>query len=80
MPKLKVLSAKEVQKIFESFGFIAAKQRGSHMKFERIVNGLKQNLTVPNHKEIDRGTLGAIFRQAVRFMPENELEKHFYTE
>ena len=69
MPKLKILSAKEAQRIFEPFGFLIAKQRGSHMKFERLVGEVKQTLTIPNHKEIDRGTLGAIFRQAIRFVP-----------
>jgi len=36
--------------------------------------------TLPNHKELDRGTLGAIFNQAKRFVPEEELSRHFYTE
>lgn len=80
MPKLKVFSAKQVQGIFGSFGFVIAKQKGSHIKFERIINGAKQTLTVPNHKEIDRGTLGAIFRQATRFIPEQDLRNHFYAE
>lgn len=33
MPKLKVLSAKEVIAILESLGFECVAQKGSHMKF-----------------------------------------------
>jgi len=45
-----------------------------------MANGIKQTITVPNHNEIDRGTLGAIYRQALRFVSEGELKEHFYTE
>ena len=80
MSKLKILSAKEIIKIFESFGFIVVGQKGSHIKMERKLKSSAQTLTIPNHKEIDRGTLGAIYRQALRFVSEGELKEHFYTE
>jgi len=79
MSKLKILSAKEIIKIFESFGFIVVGQKGSHIKMERKLKSSTQTLTIPNHKEIDRGTLGAIYRQTLRYIPESELEKYFYT-
>ncbi len=28
---------------------------------------------------LDKGTLGAIYRQALRYIPEGELRDHFYT-
>jgi len=37
-------------------------------------------LTVPNHDEIDRGTLHAIYRRASRSIPESELRNEFFTE
>jgi len=81
MPKLKVLSGLEVVRILSIFGFKVASQRGSHIKLRRIeAGGRHQTLTIPNHKELDRGTLGAIFRQASRYVPENELRPHFYAE
>ena len=81
MPKLKVLSGQDVIRIFKEFGFFAVDQKDSHIKLRRIMaNGVKQTITVPNHDEIDRGTLGAIYRQALKFISETELEKHFYTE
>ncbi|OHA24175.1 MAG: hypothetical protein A3B11_02075 [Candidatus Taylorbacteria bacterium RIFCSPLOWO2_01_FULL_44_26] len=79
MPKLKVLSGSDVVKILESFDFFVVKQRGSHIKLKRIVGDQsKQILTIPNHKEIDKGTLKAIVQQISRYVPEVELRKHFY--
>jgi hypothetical protein len=43
-------------------------------------DGSIQTLTVPNHNEIDRGTLHAIFRQASRFIPESDLRRVFFAE
>jgi predicted RNA binding protein YcfA (HicA-like mRNA interferase family) len=80
MPKLKVLSGKEVIAIFEIFGFQIALQRGSHVKLTRDYIGNKQSLTIPNHYELDKGTLSAILRQASRFIPEDILRSYFYTE
>lgn len=81
MPKLKVLSGAEVVRIMSIFGFRVASQRGSHIKLRRIEAGRgQQTLTIPNHKELDRGTLGAIFRQAARYIPDSELRPHFYVE
>jgi len=81
MPKLKVLSGEEIIKIFLSFGFRMAAQRGSHVKLSRIQkDGTKQTLTIPKHSEMDRGTLKAIYRQALRYVPEEELKPFFYRE
>jgi predicted RNA binding protein YcfA (HicA-like mRNA interferase family) len=63
MPKLRVLSGQEVLKILHGFGFQDFAQRGSHIKVRRVLSdGRAQSLTVPNHDEIDRGTLHAIYR------------------
>lgn len=80
MPKLRVLSGSDVVKIIEGFGFSVVRQRGSHMKLQRLSDGkIKQTVTVPNHKEIDKGTLKAIMQQLSQFIPEMELRKLFYT-
>lgn len=79
MLKLRVLSGQDVLRILDSFGFVLYAQRGSHVKARRLLpSGGHQSLTVPLHKEIDRGTLLAIYRQACRFIPEQELRDHFY--
>lgn len=80
MPRLRSLSSREVLRIFRDFGFEPSIQRGSHIKLRRLLAGSAQTLTVPNHHEIDRGTLQAILRQASRFIPEAELRSRFYTE
>ena len=80
MPKLRVLSGREVLTILRGFGFQDLLQRGSHIKLRRVIAGQTQTLTVPNHDEIDRGTLQAIYRQAGRFVPESELREEFFTD
>lgn len=81
MPRLRVLSGREVLKILREFGFQDIAQRGSHVKIRRVLeDGQTQALTVPNHDEIDRGTLHAIYRRACRFIPEAELRAKFFTD
>jgi predicted RNA binding protein YcfA (HicA-like mRNA interferase family) len=78
MPKWRALSGDEVLKILAGFGFSKISQRGSHAKLQRTVAGVgRQVLTVPLHGEIDRGTLHALYRQALRYLPETELRRHF---
>ena len=79
MSKLKLLSGKEIIKIFSKFGFEMVSQRGSHIKLRRVLeDGTKQTLTIPVHEELDKGTIKAIFRQALRYIPEKELRPYFY--
>jgi predicted RNA binding protein YcfA (HicA-like mRNA interferase family) len=81
MPKPKVLSGAEVVKILASFGFGIESQRGSHIKLRRVTaDGARQTLTIPNHRELDRGTLAGIYRQALRYIPAGELAQHFYAD
>lgn len=81
MPKLRSLSGSEVVAVLGEFGFEPFSQRGSHIKLRRPgEQGQAQTLTVPNHREIDRGTLHAIFRQACRFIEEGELRRKFYSD
>ena len=60
MTKLPRLSGKKVIKILEKIGFEAVRQKGSHI-FLRHKDG--RTTVVPNHKEIDKGTLLEILRQ-----------------
>ncbi len=64
MAKLPVLSGREVIKALRKIGFEPARQKGSHIVLVRMVSGSKQAVVVPNHKEIDPGTLLEIIRQA----------------
>jgi predicted RNA binding protein YcfA (HicA-like mRNA interferase family) len=81
MPRLKTLSGPDVVRIFSEFEFMVASQRGSHIKLRRVLpDGIRQNLTIPNHRELDTGTLKAIYRQALRYIADEDLRPHFYSE
>jgi predicted RNA binding protein YcfA (HicA-like mRNA interferase family) len=80
MPRLKVLSGRDVITILASFGFIEESRRGSHVKLRRISpSGERQTLTIPNHAELDKETLRAIYRQSLKYLIEAELNPHFYS-
>lgn len=78
MPKLRVLSGKDIIEIFKDFGFSVINQKGSHVKLSRHFSNARQTLTIPNHKELDIGTVKAIYNQALRYIPEEDLKEHFY--
>ncbi len=81
MPKLRRLSGDEVLAILSRLGFQIHAQRGSHVKLRRLSStGDQQTLTIPRHRELDRGTLHAILRQVARYVPEEHLRSHFYTD
>ncbi len=55
MPKLPVVSGKELVKALEKAGFTLSSQRGSHIKMKHRDGRM---VIVPNHRTIKRGTLG----------------------
>ena len=79
MTRLRRLSARQILRILRGFGFSTVSIRGSHAKLKREVEGgPAQVLTVPLHRELAPGTVQAIYRQALRFVPEQDLHPHFY--
>lgn len=64
MAKLPVLSGREVIKALSKTGFILKRQKGSHIILVKEIKEEKRAVVVPNHKEIDKGTLLEIIRQA----------------
>jgi len=80
MAKLKILSGSDLVKVFAELGFSIVSQKGSQIKLQRTQeNHGKQTLTIPLHEELDKGTLKAIYRQSLRYIPEDILKPHFYT-
>ena len=78
-PKLKRLAAREVLVALGAFGFEVVSTRGSHAKLRReLADRTRQILTVPLHRELVPGTLRAVYRQATRFIPEDELRSYFF--
>ena len=62
--KLPRLSGHEVIKILSKSGYRIARQKGSHIILVKETERGKRGVVVPNHKEIDKGTLLEIIRQA----------------
>ncbi|HEU5220565.1 MAG TPA: type II toxin-antitoxin system HicA family toxin [Candidatus Nitrosotalea sp.] len=62
MPKIPIVSAIKVIKILSKIGYEADHQTGSHIILRHRETPHKR-LTVPNHKEIARGTLKAIIEE-----------------
>lgn len=63
MPKLPRISGKELVKILAKLGYEIDHQTGSHIILRQNKEPYRR-LTVPNHKELDSGTLRSIIRQA----------------
>ncbi|MCY3729608.1 MAG: type II toxin-antitoxin system HicA family toxin [Nitrospira sp.] len=62
MPVLPALSGNEVVRIFEAFGWNVARQRSSHIVMTK--EGEMATLSVPDHKEVAKGTLRSLIRSA----------------
>jgi predicted RNA binding protein YcfA (HicA-like mRNA interferase family) len=57
-----VVSGKRLIKALEAEGWEVVRQRGSHVRLKKA--GRRNALVVPLHKEIKRGTLSGILRDA----------------
>ena len=63
MPKLPVVSGREVVKALSKVGYSPDHQTGSHMIL-RQSEAPHRRITVPNHNELAKGTLRAIISDA----------------
>ncbi len=61
MTRLPVISGRELIAALHHLGYEVSRIRGSHA---RLVCPDRPSLTIPLHRELDRGTLAAILRQA----------------
>jgi predicted RNA binding protein YcfA (HicA-like mRNA interferase family) len=59
---LPVLRGREVVRVFESFGWEFARQSGSHIIL--VKEGELATLSVPDHREVAKGTLRSLIRTA----------------
>lgn len=62
--KLPVISGLEVIKRLRKAGFIAIRQRGSHIRLEKFDGEKMIKITVPLHSEMKKGTLTRIIKDA----------------
>ncbi len=62
MARLANISGKAAAKAFEKAGWVAIGQVGSHLVL--VKEGVRVNLSIPQHKELSIGTLRALIRAA----------------
>ena len=62
MPALPVLSGRKVVRAFEGLGWQVVRQRGSHIVL--VKDGEIATLSIPDHKEVAKGTLRSLIRTA----------------
>jgi len=62
MSELPQVSGRECAKALSKLGFVFKRQHGSHIILRRHEPFCQ--LVIPDHNELDRGTLRAIIRQA----------------
>jgi predicted RNA binding protein YcfA (HicA-like mRNA interferase family) len=62
MPALPVISGRQAVAAFGKAGWNIVRQRGSHIVLNKP--GAVSNLSVPDHRELDRGTLRKLIRLA----------------
>lgn len=59
---LPVMSGREVVRVFESFGWEVVRQTGSHIIMTKDEEPI--TLSVPDHREVAKGTLRSLIRAA----------------
>ena len=62
MSQPRVMSGREAVQVFQALGWKVARQRGSHIILVR--SGSIATLSVPDHREVARGTLRGLIRAA----------------
>jgi len=68
MASLPTLSGRKVVKVFKSFAWQVARQSGSHIIMVKETQ--IATLSIPNHKEVAKGTLRSLIRAANLSMAE----------
>ena len=63
MPPLPVISGRELISALERAGYAVDRQKGSHIVMRQI-EAPHRRVTVPDHKELRKGTLRAILRHS----------------
>ncbi len=62
--KLPAISGLEVIKKLKQIGFVATRQKGSHVRLEKSSQEETIKVTVPLHAELKKGTLARIIKDA----------------
>jgi predicted RNA binding protein YcfA (HicA-like mRNA interferase family) len=63
-PKLPVISGEEFVKAAGKIGYVAVRQKGSHVRLRHPSDPQRKPLSVPQHKTLKRGLLKQFLRDA----------------
>ncbi len=63
MPKLPVVSGKELVAALKKAGFVEVRQKGSHISLQKVTPDTTYKTVVPLHRELAKGTLLDILHQ-----------------
>ena len=63
MPKLPVISGKELITALKKAGFVEVRQRGSHISLQKVTSKITYKTVVPLHGELAKGTIIDILHQ-----------------
>jgi predicted RNA binding protein YcfA (HicA-like mRNA interferase family) len=63
-PKLPVVSGEDLIRALKKFGYVAVRQKGSHVRLYHSTESQRIPVTVPLHAELAFGTLKRILRDA----------------
>lgn len=64
MPKIPIVSGDEAIRCFEKLGYEKTRQKGSHVRLRHKDDKDKKPLTIPRHKELGKGLLRKLVRDA----------------
>ncbi|MBJ7901016.1 MAG: addiction module toxin, HicA family [Cyanobacteria bacterium RI_101] len=64
MSKVPSLSYTEIITAFKRDGWLFVRQKGSHIRLEKILDNETLKITVPAHRPVKRSTLSHILKQA----------------
>jgi predicted RNA binding protein YcfA (HicA-like mRNA interferase family) len=62
MPRLPTLSGRDVVRVFQRFGWQVVRRSSSHMIM--VQEGASATLSIPDHREVAKGTLRSLIRAA----------------
>ena len=63
MPKLPVISGKELVRALKKAGFVEVRRKGSHVSLQKVTAEKTFKTVVPLHRELAKGTLLDILHQ-----------------
>jgi predicted RNA binding protein YcfA (HicA-like mRNA interferase family) len=62
------LSGEQLSRLLHVFGYVVARQTGSHMRVTTSLKGPEHHITIPRHKYLKIGTLSAVLGEVAQYL------------